>query len=360
MQGGDIMNESISDHLGAYQFEGVNHSQDYMIMPRGNDEYTLGLSTFDLLKLAKHIYGITILDSDAEILAADADQNGQVNVQDLLVLRRLLLNYSTNLPNNKAWRFIPTDILADDDFDPMNSTFNEYWQVEDLYDNYKNIDFTAIKIGDINGSVRDFGGAEERTAELSIELETNQNGEAIEFLATRSLDINGFQMELNIGNELIESIIPGKMSVSLVDAKVLASSTLISWFLVEESVGIQAGDVLFSIDLKNNEIVSPELLDARLVPEMYSSNDVIYDIELKNVNEEIEVATEQAEISIYPNPSKLNARFQIVSMSDKIEEVIVYDSQGQLTKVANNVGLNEVSIDTENFKKRPLFNSSED
>ena len=351
MQNGDMMKENKSDATGAFEFIVMN-SEDYMIIPRGDQEYALGLSTFDLLKLAKHIYGVKTLDLDAELLAADADQNNDVNVQDLLLLRKLLLNYTNKLPNNKAWRFIPTEILNANNSDPLQMIYDEYWQAEDLDHDVNNIDFTAIKIGDINGSIQGFNAAEERRSQLKIEVEAVQNGNVVSFISKQSLNVIGCQMELNFGNRSIKNIIEGKFNCSLAHANILENTTLISWFLVEGDARVKEGDVLFSIELHSDEVLNLALLNKVLSPELYSAGELVFEIELssklKSVEENVTVLN--TEISVFPNPVKFNEVIQIVSLDSKIERVSVFNSQGLPVFNVLSVDGSELSVPTRELK----------
>jgi hypothetical protein len=353
MENADIIDAQLSDATGSFLFPAVMNSADYMVMPRGNEEYTLGLSTFDLLKLAKHINGVKLLASEGELIAADADQNGEVDVMDLLVLRKLLLHYTTKLPQNKAWRFIPTELLeSGQHVSDMN--VEEYWRVEELYDDYDNIDFTVIKIGDINGSVHNLTASTRRSQPLEMTWNVVRDGNKLDFVSTQSLEVGGFQMQLDLESSITVDILPGVLNISMSNGRTLDHELLLSFIEADHPISVSKGDVLFSLVFEEG---MPErgikLLESKLLPELYSENELIYLIYLNHVNTELPVVDVLADvdrnvtgIKLFPNPAKKGNAVQIVCAEQQIEEVIVYDSRGQVQIVQANIGSNEVNVKT--------------
>lgn len=112
-----------------------------------------GLSTFDLVLIQKHILGIQPLDSPYKIIAADANQDGQVTSYDILILKNLLLGITTELPNDRSWRFVPQGYAFPDPANPFAPAFSEQIVVvpsDPLYNDVKL--FYGVKIGDVDYS----------------------------------------------------------------------------------------------------------------------------------------------------------------------------------------------------------------
>ena len=64
------------------------------------------MSTFDLVLISKHILGINTFDSPYKHIAADVNQSGSITAFDLVQLRQLILNITTEFSNNDSWRFV--------------------------------------------------------------------------------------------------------------------------------------------------------------------------------------------------------------------------------------------------------------
>ncbi len=348
MQDVSMIEQTSSDQTGQFAFDQVMNSLDYMIMPRGNDDFTYGLSTFDLLKLAKHVHGVKLVESDGELLAADVDQDGELNVRDVLALRNLLLNRTSTLPNDKAWRFIPTELLDSGD-NPLEMDIEEYWSMEELNENYEDIDFTVIKIGDINGSAQNIGTTEERSKKAEIVFEVVQNQNRLDFVSTKALSVSGLQLQLNIGSKHVDQFIPGTLDITNSDVRMLNKMSLVSFIRIEEDASIGVGDILFSLSLKQEQQQHTiELLEELLMPELYSSGDVIYTVKLGQQSEdEIPASLAQAAmITVYPNPAKSEAPIHIVCHDKSIRKVTLYDGQGQVRLTQDRMNLHEVDINS--------------
>jgi len=124
---------------------------DNYVTPSKKNAPTNGVTTFDLLEIQKHILGTKLLDSPYKMLAADANLDGKVSLQDVVLLQKLVLGLIPEMPHGKSWRFVPEDyifdpanplaapqqIVAPHTADPIPASFN----------------FTGVKIGDVNYSV---------------------------------------------------------------------------------------------------------------------------------------------------------------------------------------------------------------
>lgn len=123
------------------------------ITPRKNDQPLNGVTTFDLALISKHILGLEPLDSPYKIIAADANQDGKVTTFDIIVLRRLILGITDELPNGKSWRFVPKNYVFPNPQDPFTPPFPEKILVPHSADPLPSyFEFIGLKIGDLNFS----------------------------------------------------------------------------------------------------------------------------------------------------------------------------------------------------------------
>lgn len=121
---------------GTFQLRNVNRNGQYIITPEKNDYPTNGLNALDLVAIQKHLLGKDTFDLNWQFIAADATNNADLSVGDIVVILRLLLGKIQNLPSSPSWRFDPPQIIID----PIPS--GEPAEIEIM----------GIKIGDLNGT----------------------------------------------------------------------------------------------------------------------------------------------------------------------------------------------------------------
>lgn len=121
----------------------------YSITPSKDTNFLNGVTTYDLALIQKHILSLQLLDSPYKIIAADANQDGQVTAYDIVILRKLILGYINKLPNGKSWRFVPFDYAFPDLTDPFHPAFPERINEPGNPFSYR---FAGVKIGDVDYS----------------------------------------------------------------------------------------------------------------------------------------------------------------------------------------------------------------
>jgi hypothetical protein len=149
--------ESIPDMVGHIS-AGVNNivipsGFAATLTPSNNLNPLNGITTLDLLQIQKHILGVQALDSPYKMIAADANLDGKVTTFDVVLLRKLLMGISTQLPHGKSWRFVPRDYQFPNPQHPFAPVFPEDIVVPNtasapLLPFY----FIGVKIGDVNFS----------------------------------------------------------------------------------------------------------------------------------------------------------------------------------------------------------------
>ena len=187
---------------GTFQFSLIN-GDDYTLTPEKNIDALNGVSTFDLVLINKHILGITTFDSPYKYIAADVNQSGTITAFDMVQLRQLILNISSEFPNSESWRFIDASFEFSEN--PLADNFNEYKSVNNLSDDMMHNDFIAIKVGDVNESATPnslataTGRNSKETLLLQIEDKYVSAGEriAIDINATDIGQIQGYQFSMN-------------------------------------------------------------------------------------------------------------------------------------------------------------------
>ncbi|MEL7020137.1 MAG: hypothetical protein AAGK47_00885, partial [Bacteroidota bacterium] len=148
---------------GQFAFMNVVTGGDYSVTPIKEDDYTNGVTTFDLVLIRKHILGLSRFDSPYKLLAADINRSGNISTFDMVELRKLILRTIDVFPSNSAWRFVDASHEFEDPSDPWGA-FPEVYNINNLPEGYLEINFVAVKIGDVNiSAVPEFQHTSERT-----------------------------------------------------------------------------------------------------------------------------------------------------------------------------------------------------
>ena len=196
---------------GMYGFQFLQPGYDYSITPELDENYLNGVSTFDLILMAKHILGTQPLDSPYKMIAADINNSGTITTLDAIQLRKLILNIDLEFSNNTSWRFIPQAYDFPVPSNPWFETFPEVINVNDLAGELLDQDFIGVKIGDLNGSAQPNAlEAEPRNLEGIFKLNTADiamkagSEYRVAFTAPEIGKIQGYQLTLSLDPEAAE------------------------------------------------------------------------------------------------------------------------------------------------------------
>lgn len=121
------------------------------ITPRSDANPLNGVSTFDIALILLHIADVTPFDSPYKQIAADADDNGLLNEQDSVELRKLILGIYTSLPED-SYRFIPANYVFPDPTNPFSPPFPRSIVLDSVVGNVSGLNFIGVKVGDVNSS----------------------------------------------------------------------------------------------------------------------------------------------------------------------------------------------------------------
>jgi hypothetical protein len=127
-----------------------------MLRPDKTDDTRSGLTTLDLTMLSQHILGMRKLSNPYQLLAADVNLSNSLTTQDMILLRRVILGLDQQFPHGKTWRFLPRGFPFPDPENPWKEDIpaTRMVQMDSLMGA---ADFTAVKLGDLNGSSPSFG-----------------------------------------------------------------------------------------------------------------------------------------------------------------------------------------------------------
>lgn len=198
---------------GSYAFSNLAPALDYTITPERDGDDREGISIMDVLTLNRHLMGVQLFTSPYQYIAADMDDSGLVDTADLSTLRRLLMMEDTVIVNNTSWRFVDASYVFADTVNPLSAPFAESITLDSVIADHSNLDFIAIKIGDVNFSaIPQFhsGSLEQRSTLPGIAMQTQgidlQAGEtkSIALVLPENSTLGACQFTLEIDEAALE------------------------------------------------------------------------------------------------------------------------------------------------------------
>jgi len=303
--------------------------------------YSNGVSTLDLVLIQRHILGIQSLESPYKLIAADANNDGQVTAGDLIELRKLILGLTDDLPNNTSWRFP----IASQAMNP-NAPFP---YDEDIMCPYTpntdmtNQNFIAVKIGDVNGNASTdvtnptVESRSNNDVNLTIAERSVEAGEtvAIPVTAANFNEVFGYQFTMNLNGASFVGVESGAIEMNANNVGVLSNDVVTMSFSSNDAVSTKGDEVLFTLIVKANK--------AGNVSDMMSLNSDVTatesyvgaDMTVGKVSLKVRTA-DAAAIELFqnePNPFKGQTTVSFNMPSAAKASLSVYDVTGKLVTV---------------------------
>ena len=190
---------------GGYNFGNLEQGYDYTVTPLLDQQPVNGVTTMDVVMVAKHILGQVALTSPYKLIAADVNNSKTITTMDLVQLRRLILGVDGRFQSNTSWRFVDAAFRFPDPTNPWKTVFPEVISVNNLPEAVRG-DFVAIKIGDVNGSA--LGSGTVRTTgvfDLKVRDQALKAGTELRIPVRADVsDIEGYQFTLGLNRAVAE------------------------------------------------------------------------------------------------------------------------------------------------------------
>lgn len=323
------------DGSGQYSVTGLKLGKEYLVNPSLDGNAFLGVSVIDLVQIQRHILGIENFDSPYDYIAADINANGTISISDLVELKNVLLHESPYFLNITSWRFVSDDFTFIDGTNPLYQPFDEQYHIDKMSSSMK-IDFTGIKIGDVNGSYSSVNTIESRSQHQVEIILPNHIYEAKELMTIplkigEDLDISGIEMTFRFlpdEIEILDILSPELTSIGNFDFVIQDSRIKIIFTAQDEYAELAKGNLLY---LKAR-MKSHNALDNVLF--LSSENSNIYDSQLvgRQFNLKKEINTNEGFKEVYNRPNPFNRSTEIHFYSDRSQSIKldIMDVQGQL------------------------------
>ncbi|MEM6319291.1 MAG: hypothetical protein AAF960_16580 [Bacteroidota bacterium] len=139
LEGADTTANVMTDDEGFVGLQ-LPRQSAYRITFRKTGEILNGVTTFDIVKIRRHILGLESFDDPFKEVAGDANLSNSVTTFDIIEIQKLILGINPQFPNAPSWGFVS----------PQGNLFN-ILTLNDLQPEV-NLNILGVKIGDVNYS----------------------------------------------------------------------------------------------------------------------------------------------------------------------------------------------------------------
>lgn len=314
----------------------LNHAYSGVIRAQRSGDPLVGVSTFDLVLINKHILGQQPLENFYQVLAADVNQSKTITTFDIIEIRKLILGVYDTFPAVPFWRFIRP--LAD----PSNLT--GYSAVRDTYQfaitnllddiTLAGYNFVGVKMGDANSNASFNGNAEDREQAPPLLVTTPdqylQAGDEqwVPLQPAEPIRLEGWQLAFQFDPEMLDildisgispeftSILPdGRLYISVVNdmALSLGPDEPMASILVKAKKPLQLSKEL-------------HLQPTRLAPEVYPADTYLKRPAVFRIGEQVE---DVLFFPPQPNPFAGETTISFLSKQENTVELEIFDLSGR-------------------------------
>ena len=316
-----------TDNYGNYFLGNHRAATGYDITAEYSTDFGVGVSTFDLLKIQRHIIGLEPLDDPYRIIAADINNDQNINALDLVLLRKYILGFDQSLSENDSWRFV-SDTQEND---PMGTH-----RIASL-ENNTDVDFVGIKVGDVTGDAVEAVLASSRSNNHKLvyyDIIDLGGYREVSFIASEDMSISGLQAMITYNSEILKlmNVNGAKLNLTTSDYNTnISGHLLISWASNEDKE-VKKGEVLWRIMLESssgnewNYNIDFKPSYGYLNSEYYDDNEII-NLHLERAQAPSE---ELSEVHNEPNPWGERTKLNFDLPRSGMVELEVYDAQNRL------------------------------
>jgi len=360
---------------GLYTQENLSVGNDYTIIPEKNTNPHNGVTTYDLVMIRKHILGLQLLDSPYKIIAADANRSGTITALDIALLRSLILHNIAELPDNTSWRFVDAQHQFTNPLNPFQDDFAESLECLNLTESELDMNFIAVKVGDVNSTaiVNNLMSSDTRSFEgetfLSTEnlfLEKNKTY-SIPIFAEDLDEMQGFQFTLSVDPSNMEflRIKDGCISEDNFGFKYLSEGAITcSWDRANQNE-FDVKKPLFYLDFisKTNDFLENQLLlnSKYTAAEVYTLENKIFEINFQFQENGLDLTSNSDKLILFqnqPNPFSTSSEISFFIPQSTSVVLQITDISGKLIYTYHNqhsAGLHTIPVQRNLFPNTGIY-----
>ena len=348
---------------GQFAFEDLPLRQDYEVKAQKGGQWLNGVTTMDIIRIHKHLLGISSFNSPYQYIAADVNQSDYVSVGDIAEIRALILGKIRKFRKAPSWVFLPKDYHFANRFEPY--VYPQQIVIQSLPEGGARADFVAVKMGDVNFSARTQWSTQNapRTQKPKVQLTTldkvfHKNEIVRVPIHIAHKDLIGIQFALRFDVEKVElkDILFGRdvsednVGLSDVDQGLIR----FSWSDVQSKCDPQPLVLVFRAkhDGRVAEILSID--PAILAPEAYDAGEQTYELRYRVRDHSDNTVEGFALLQNRPNPFDKSTTIGFILPRSMHAQIVIYDITGQVIwKYAGlfDAGYNEVRVSAETLGK---------
>lgn len=365
---GNVQSKSLTDSKGKFGFISLQNKADYNIKPSLDVDFLKGVSTFDLVIIQNHLFGVQVINSPYKLIAADVNNSKSITTLDLIMLRKLILNLTDRFESNTSWRFIDANYNFPNPANPWMEDFPEQVNVISLLDSAA-ANFVAVKIGDVNGSaglpeIGEIRSSSQGTWPIHTLDKWMEAGEEhrISFKAKETNDLLGFQFALRLDPRQVRllDIDYGLAQKENVETDTERGLVAVSWN--RPPVFAPTDSLLFSLRLK--VLSSGQLRDAvSFSPRYLEGEAYLHENEKRpvvlNFDKKSDLDYPTGELQNFPNPFEEETQLRFFLPNAAEVNVIVSDLSGKIchqSHISGQENWNQITLKTnENWTAGVLF-----
>jgi hypothetical protein len=312
----------VTDEKGLFEIPENIQSDDLSLSIEGYGNELSGVSSLDLFLIQKHILGLQDLDNNYLELAADIDQSGEISVRDLIGLQNAILD----LPNRLElpWLFLEQNHSANE----LVYSSNELIPIV-----RSDIEFRAVKMGDVNGDIYDDAmGRSKGSVDLLVEekiIEANTPSQ-LPFTIMPKNGLVSFHLIVDLKNIIDYSFIVNHR----LDKNVIIDTYNDGKRLQVIGYGSFGQDKLIEIGYlelnSEEEISSLDIIEIDNSSEVYSEDYSVQDIDIAWYQEgDVILSSNNKLFDVFPNPAVERVNFRISAESRDITSFKIMDITGK-------------------------------
>ncbi len=367
----DVLTSEL-DEQGNYSFDFIPNF-DYEITAEKNINFINGVTTLDIVLIQKHILGLQVFDSPYKTIAADTDNNGQISGADIIAIRRLILGFTDDFPNEQqSWRFVDQNA----NFDNVYEVF-PYDEILDVnFNTGANLinDFIGVKIGDVNQTASPATFASnvdtrsDKTLNLVMDNSSLRAGEVIEIpvFADEFNNMLAYQMtvEFDLTKLMIKDIRAGALNITDQHMNMTRLNEGLFSTIWNSSEPVSTDEALFYliVEAKRDTDISEVFRTSNRITETvaYDANYQDSDIQIQWRDRE-GVMTQTDQFVLYqntPNPfaTTTNIAFDLPQSSQV--ELTIFNMNGVLVKTIQQgfaKGYNSIEINKDDLQASGVY-----
>lgn len=158
--------DAISDSAGIFRFDSLPFMNKMVLLyaDYSDNLHKQYINGKDVEALTKHLLGELSFDHPYQYLAADINEDGEVNIEDMTILLQYVTGQIAVLPGDNSWYIFDSGQIFDQPADILIQELNRIIRFDSLAGQDKKPGFIAVRKGDLVQNITESGLTENAVA----------------------------------------------------------------------------------------------------------------------------------------------------------------------------------------------------